>query len=656
MKNMKIVTVVPLKKGIWKENLTYFTAKEIPNGSIVVIPFRKQKILGLVISVEDVTTSKSNIKDMSFNLKKISEIKEKSIFLKEYLEATIATSKYFAESKNNGITSLIPAPLRENYDKIAKFVNFKNTQNTTDKNRKLMKSEKLLLQAPFLDRIATYKTLIRGAFADKKSVYIVLPTEHDIEFFKESLSRGIEQFIFTIHGGFSAKKIIQKFEMVMTTNHPILILGTAPFLSIPRDDIKTIILEHETSSAYKMIGKPHFDLRFFAELFAAKINAKFILADTLLRFETIERKDEDGFFPLHPMQFRTNFKGKIEILGKEFPNEKKEKFKILTDQSIKEIKETISEKKNVFVFALRKGLATMTVCRDCNETLSCEKCGAPLVLYSSHKNKKRVFVCNRCEKNIDGDLACVSCGSWNLMPLGIGVDTVYEEMEKIFDKIFDKKIKIFKLDKESAKTGKGAEKIMKEFEENPGSMLIGTEMAFFYLKNKVSLSVVASFDSLWSIPSFKMGERIIQIILSIINHTSEKIIIQTKNEKDNSILAIKSGNLLHFIREELEDRKKLDYPPFKRFIKITYIGDKTETGKARHTLEEIFKEYNPEIFSAFIAKQKEKYVTNVLIKISPQKWSLPEISANSYIDENLFAKLQSLPSSFQVLVDPEDLL
>ena len=56
MKNMKIVTVIPLKKGTWKENLTYFTAKDIPNGSIVVVPLRKQKVLGLVVSIESANT------------------------------------------------------------------------------------------------------------------------------------------------------------------------------------------------------------------------------------------------------------------------------------------------------------------------------------------------------------------------------------------------------------------------------------------------------------------------------------------------------------------------------------------------------------------------------------------------------------------------
>ena len=657
---MKIVTVIPLKKGVWKEKLTYFTAKDIPEGSIVVIPLRNKKVLGLVISLEDVAASKSNIKGMSFNLKKIIEIKEHSIFLKEYLEAAIETSRYFAESKNNGITALLPAPLRENYDTIAKFVSKGAELLLRSSAPKNLKPEKLLFQASFPDRISVYKTLIRGSFAEKKSVFIVLPTEYDVQIFEESLSRGIEQFTFTFSGGLSVKKMIKKFQEVTNLAHPVLLIGTAPFLSIPRRDLGTIILEHESGSAYKMIGKPHFDLRFFAELFAVKINAKFILSDTLLRFETIGRQDLDDLLPLHPLQFRTDFEGKIEITN---PNKKTDArrssnerlasvFKIFSEQSIKEIGLALEKKKNVFIFTLRKGLATMTVCRDCNEIVSCETCGAPLVLYLSHQEKKRMFVCNRCEQDMGAEKMCANCGSWNLMPLGIGTDTVYKYLKENINE----KIKIFKLDKESVKTGKEAEKIIKEFEESPGSILIATEMAFFYLQNKIPLSIIASFDSLWSIPNYKMGEKIIQIMLSIIDNTTEKLIIQTKNERDPAILAIESENLLHFVREELEDRKKLDYPPFKRFIKITFLGDKEQSLKAKNILGEIFRDYNPLIFSGFVTRLKGKYVTNALIKLEPKKWSLPEISTGSSIDEPLLAKLLSLPPSFQVLIDPEDLL
>ena len=86
------------------------------------------------------------------------------------------------------------------------------------------------------------------------------------------------------------------------------------------------------------------------------------------------------------------------------------------------------------------------------------------------------------------------------------------------------------------------------------------------------------------------------------------------------------------------------------------MGSKDESMEAKKDLREVFKEYSPEIFSGFVTKNKNQYVTNALIKIDPKKWSLPELSHNSSIDQNLFNLLSSLPSSYEVSVDPEDLL
>ncbi|MBU0998835.1 hypothetical protein KKG24_00790 [Patescibacteria group bacterium] len=653
---MKIISVIPLKKTIWKNDLTYFTSLNIAVGGIVCVPVRNRQILALVISVKELKELKGNVKEMDFNLKKVTEDKGASIFLPEFLNAIFDTSKYFAQNKNNTVASLIPNIFIEEYDRLSSVQN--KSFGEKKENPKNLKSEKLLFQCPLKDRISIYKTLIRESFARNKSIFMVMPTLFDIEKFTNQLSKGIEQFTFSIHSELSTKKNLITYEKIMNSTHPVLIIGTPPFLSIPKKDIGTIILEHENSNTYKMITKPHFDLRIFTEIYASKINAKFIVADEILRYETIGRMDKDNLNPLYPLSFRIDFKGEIEILGKEKkaspvgsgPKDGK-KFQILENKSIEEIKFTLENKKSVFVFSLRKGLATMTLCKDCNETVSCEKCGTPLVLYVSQREKKRMFVCNQCEMNIDGDTTCRTCGGWNLLPLGIGTDTVYEEIEKKFPKI-----KIFKLDKESAKNSKGAKKIITEFEENEGSVLIGTEMAFFYLKNKVPLSVIASFDSLWSIPNFKMGEKIVQIILSLIEKTSEKVIIQVKNKNDPTITAIKTTNLLSLVREELEDRQKFSYPPYKRFIKITYLGKKEQAIAAKKMLKEIFKEYLPEIFSGFIAKKKNQYVTNALIKIDPQKWSLPELSLGSLIDQNLFDLLSSLPPAYKVSVDPEDLL
>src|ERR1035437_2733901 len=347
---MKIVTVVPLKKGLWKEDLTYFSMQDVPDGSIVTIPFRNKKVLGLVTGVENAGHAKSSIKSMSFNLKKIINVKEHSVFRKEYLNSIIETSKYFVSNKNNGITSLIPAVFRENYDKLAEIQNLGAELPFGSSAPKSLKPEKILFQVPFDERISSYKTLIRGSFAQKKSVFIVLPTQFDIDKFTNQLSKGIEQFTFSIHSGINVKKNILTYEKIMTSLHPILIIGTPPFLSIPRHDIETIILEHESSSAYRMIVKPHFDLRVFTEIYASKINARFIMAAEMLRFETIGRKDLDNLNPLHPLSFRINFDGEIEIFGKASPIElqpREEKFKIFKEGSIEEIKYMIARKKNV---------------------------------------------------------------------------------------------------------------------------------------------------------------------------------------------------------------------------------------------------------------------------------------------------------------------
>ena len=663
---MKIVRVIPLEKGAFKTDLTYFTAKDIKNGSIVSVPIRNKKILGLVISCQDVMNAKTGIKDMSFKLKKIIEVKKHSIFRNEFIESALELSSYSVSKKNSGVISFIPSLFREKYDEIEKFSpkDFLKDGPWIDsfKDRSYIKTEKLLLQAQLEDRISFYKTLIRGYFALKKSVFIVLPTGYDIEIFYQALSKGIENFAFSMHGGLRPKKIIEKYEQIINSPHGVLILGTAQFLSIPRADLGVIIVEHENSSVYKMFSRPHFDLRIFAELYASKINAKFILSDTLLRYETIARKETDSLSEVYPLSFRTNFNGLIiSIIN---PNEeeknlealpplggKASKFKIFSEKSIKEIQNTLKNKKRVFIFSLRKGLATYTVCRDCNETINCEKCLAPVVLYLSRDGKKRMFICNRCNTEKDSETKCANCGSWNLMPLGIGTETVFEEIKNKFPKV-----KIFKLDKESTKTAKEAEKIVREFEKTSGSILVGTEMVFFYLKEKIDLSIIASFDSLWSIPNFKMSEKIIQLLLSMLSRTKEKLIIQTKNKNDSALLAVQSENLLPFVREELEDRKNLNYPPYKRFIKITYLGDKIGSIEAKKTLREVFRDYNPEIFSGFIAKNKNQYVTNALLKLDPQKWSLPELSHGSSIDQNLFNLLSSFPSTYEVSVDPEDLL
>src|SRR3989338_3410967 len=266
----KVVTIIPFKKGPFGNNLTYFSNKDIKSGDIVETMLRSKKILGLVISAEDATLHKSEIKKMNFDLKKIVGVKEYSLFDKEFLASLRETSKYFAIRENDVASALIPSVLKENYDKIAKFS--ADTKNNKENSKEKTRAEKLLLQEKPEDRISFYKTLIRGSFVEKKSVFMVLPTLKDIEELEKELGRGIEQFTIKLHSEISPKKILSGIEKILTLPHPVFILGTAPFLSVPREDLVTIFLERKNTGAYRMLGHPFIDLRIFAEIFAPQNN------------------------------------------------------------------------------------------------------------------------------------------------------------------------------------------------------------------------------------------------------------------------------------------------------------------------------------------------------------------------------------------------
>ena len=148
----------------------------------------------------------------------------------------------------------------------------------------------------------------------------------------------------------------------------------------------------------------------------------------------------------------------------------------------------------------------------------------------------------------------------------------------------------------------------------------------------------------------------LHIIERLHSITDRNLIIQTRIPENPVLKHILTGNVLPMYREDLKEREEWGYPPFKRLIKITFRGTAKETEKARLDLEKLFDGYEPQIFSAFVGQVKGQYVTNTVIKVNPKIWPLPIKINDSDEGRTLLAKLRSLPPSFSVNVDPEDLL
>lgn len=650
---MYIATVIPIKKGLNKEYLSYFSLTNIPLGSIVTIPVRSKTIDAIVISTEEARDMKSDLKSAEYQLKKIIRVKGASPFTEEFFRACVRMKDYTVSSTGTLINALLPAMLLENISDL-KIPEEKNEIHHSEN----IKQEKVIFQALTADRMSFYRTLIREAFAKKQSIFLCVPTRYDIEQCTAELTKGIEQYVFSFHGDMTKKSIIESYNKVIEEPHPLLIIGTGMFLSIPRTDIATLIVEHESSDTYKHIGRPFIDVRSFAEVLSSTKNWKLIYADTLLRPDTLQRHEQGELGEIHPPLFRLPHVERNHVVDmKEEVDEKGlKKFAVLSDTTKKMIEYALAHDESVFLFSIRKGLAGVTVCHDCGHTLLCPTCSTPVVLYGAKKRNptttiaERIFMCNKCGRKETTETRCPSCTSWNLVPLGIGTDRVYEEVSRLFPKAT-----VLQIDKESTSTDKEARDTMTKFIKTPGSILIGTEMVFSYLHTQVAHSALISLDGLLSIPSFNMSQKVLHIIEKLHYVTDRNLIIQTRIPDNQILKYILSGNVLPLYREDLKEREQFGYPPFKRLIKITFTGTASETEKARAYLEHTLGEYDPQIFSAFIGRVKGNYITNTVIRVSPKDWPLP-ISDKKVLAQSLSETLSHLPPSFSINVDPEDLL
>ena len=636
---MKLLSVIPISRGINKENLSYFTASDVQVGSVIKVPLRKKTVPAIVVSFEEVADVKAEIKNADFAVRKIEKIKSSPLLSPHFIEAVAKSALYFAATSGSILHSVVPNNIIEEAEKIK--VEVKDIKNPRI-------HEKLVIQNEDDERYATYKSLIREEFAKGYSVFFCLPTIQDIKKANEKLSKGIEQYTFILHGLLSKKEQVELWNKAGGEPHPSLIICTGSFLGIPRSDIGTIIIDKENARAYKNQSRPFIDMRIFAEILAEKIKAKIIFGDLLLRTETVWRQNEGEIFEVAPLKFRslTTATPKLINMREVLPESivageegKEPKFKLFSDELQELIKNNQLNDENLFIFVARRGLFPSTVCGDCGNLVKCNTCGAPTVLHKS--SNENFFLCHRCGEHRSALEKCTNCQSWRLSTFGIGIEGVEEELKSKFPDI-----KIFKIDSDTASTHKKAMDIMAKFYTSPGSVLLGTEMALLYLKDLIANTAVVSIDSFFSIPDFRINEKVMNILLKIRSMTSRNFLVQTRDINQKILKYATMGNLADFYRDEIREREVLSYPPFSIPIKITLQGDKKTVLAGMEQLQNDMAPYEVDVFPAFIPIFKGKFSMHGLIKVKRDEW----------IDNVLLGKLNSLPPQYTVNIDPESLL
>lgn len=653
---MFIVECLPFSKGLNRESLSYFSSLPIEEGSLIKISIRGRNLPALVLGSRDAKEVKSEIRSADFQIKKISSFTAKPFLQKEFLETIRESSDYFVSTQGAVLSCLIPSFVIENVNTLHIHKNeFSDKDQKNSIGDKEIKAETLVLQESDEERFDHYKSLIREEFAKKKSVFLCLPQNEDVKYAKDKLERGIESFVVALYKDLTKKSLREALKKAVCPSHPMLIIGTASWLFLPRKDFGTIIIDKENENGWKTAFRPFIDLRFIAEKLANKKNVRCIIGDSFLRVETLRRYNQMEIGEFERLKWKPAANNTTKVIDLREVTKKEKEFRVLSPEMLDLIKETVEIRSHMFIFAARKGIASTTICRDCGEQVKCFNCSSPMILYKkirpyrSTRESDSIFRCHQCGETRDAAEVCQNCRSWKLSSFGMGIDLVAEEIRKNFENI-----DLFEIHKDITDTASKAQRIVSNFYETKGSVLLGTEMAFSYLPRKIRSSAIASFDSMFSIPDFRIREKIFRTILQTKNLAKEKFLIQTRNPNDPTIEFAASNNLLAFYEKEIEDRRSLEYPPFGIFIKITVRGTKNFVTKETEKLKKYLEKYNSTIFNSIHEKKGEQLAANAVIKLNHSEWF--DFSQASQEKPGLFNALKSLPSHFEIKVDPDNLL
>lgn len=383
--------------------------------------------------------------------------------------------------------------------------------------------------------------------------------------------------------------------------------------------LKSIIVENSESELYKSWGRrPYYDVRTIAKQLAKIHNARIKIVRS--------RRIGLGLKNSKLIDLREEMKnGNYSIISREL-QEKLEQACLSAGRSI--------------LFIARRGTSTIVLCRECGYVAMCKNCDVPMVYHEDKASRK--LVCHHCGKDDIAPVLCPDCKSIKIKYLGAGTQKVESEIKRL---CLNKKI--LRLDSDISEKPAEQQKIINEFNNSENAILIASQM-ILNKGLKADLVAIISLDTILNLPDYQSTERVFNIISELRKMADKVFLIQTYNPENYVFKYAINNDVDGFYKEEMEIRKKFNYPPFSQIIKLTFEHkDPIKAKNEARILFEKLKTYKIKIFGpvpSFVSRVAGKYRWNIIIK-------------NNIEDLNIRNKiLIIIPSSWEVEVDPDDLL
>ncbi len=380
---------------------------------------------------------------------------------------------------------------------------------------------------------------------------IVLPEQYALSHIEKRLTQMNVDFV-SYHGEINARTRATIWLKALR-GIPQTIVTTRIGLFLPFKNLSTIILFDEDNESYEEIRSPHYHAVDIARLLTETYGASLRTVVPAPLFETWNVCDTTpkthSIFQLTQTN-ETPTQVTIVPMTEERMSGNRG---ALSDIALQKIAATLALNKQVLLFINRRGVVSMTVCKECDTIASCPRCETAL---TTHRNGE--FKCHRCNFSSEILAACKHCGSLRQKSIGLGTQGIEDLLNNLFAQA-----KIIRLDSDSVK-GSKERKFALSFEElDSADIIVATKIIDKPLDlPRLATSIAVVPDSLLHIPHFRAEEKALQTLARLKVNTKEELILQTYLPDSAVYQALQTGNLIPFYTKERETRKLLKLAPF----------------------------------------------------------------------------------------------
>lgn len=403
----------------------------------------------------------------------------------------------------------------------------------------------------------------------KQSILLVpeiLLTEHTIHRFEAMFHR---EHIAVLHSRLTPAARRSEWKRIHS-GEAALVIGSRSALFAPCRKLGLVIIDEEHEWTYKNEQTPRYHARETAETLCAYAGAKLVLGSATPSLEAWART-KSGRYHLARITKRYNDQSLPNVRVIDLGTVKFGNLYPFSPPLLDAIKQRLDKGEQTVLFLNRRGIATAILCLNCRRRLVSPESQLP---YTVHRDGRGNPYLLDHFSGITANIPprCPHCQSVDLMPVGAGTQRLEELISSAFPSA-----RILRADSDTLKHPEQMRLLLKKMRERQADILLGTQSVVKGLDlPEVTLAAVLLADVGLSLPHFRAGERVFQLLTQLTGRSGRAkpgdVIIQTLRPATMEIVAAAEHRTEDYMETELKLRVTLNYPPSSNMIRFLVHG------------------------------------------------------------------------------------